>query len=1789
MSIEKLFGDLYQDDSGTSRHPTSPILKTQRRRRFRFRLPKVPPKFILFCVLVIGVFYLMHLGYQSIPKKFPLQITSQKPLGKNTVVSYATAEKPQFTVKKPEINPFLASVVRTVTTGSGDGIRVKLVRPDRKEIAFRVNTSLAESGKKKVSFVKKAFAAEAEEGSGDITVTQQEDGVGIGFPALGDLSGQPRGRYVVDVTWEKDGIQYNSDYTFSWGVLVMNTERDRYQTGELVKVGIGMVDDRGHTICEGDVTATITSPTGKKATLKTPRKGTPLRQGSAGQAGKDGMELLTEEQAATLAFVTGGDSSYIATSSECADRSITDTPDYSFQFTVPEKGSYVIDLTATTQNGTERISQRFAVVEENAFVIARSASMRIYPLADYQMRISLLSKNGYTGKVVETVPEAFGITCESCTVTKNGETKLLTWNVSLTPNVPETLAYTYNPPDVSPALFFTGPLMLSDSVIANSDEGGVKQSKIASSTSSPRNDNVSGSDSLRVEQRRWAIAFDAVVPAVNLTQRHYVLEDDDGANVNSNTDIAAADTAITDVKAGERITARFQIDNTSANTFFNPQMELFYDRNDNIWTRVEASGSAAVVPGTGSCTDTNWNCYQVDGQPVSSFGQYSSVAIDNSGKPWISYYSSFALKVASYVGSGGNCSFSTAWSCTTVDSTAGDSGRYTSIDFSASGSAWISYKDVTNSRLKVAFYKGSGGNCTDTAWGCTTVETGGSYTSITFDSSDNAWVSHGSISTSSLRVAKYVGTGGSGCGASVTDWSCDIVDSVSADTGQYTSIEVDQSDNPWVSYRDATNADLKVAQYVGSGGNCTDAAWDCTTVDNTSTFDTSIAFDPSGNAWVSYYDLSNFRLKVAIFVSSSGNCTDAAWDCTVVDETVADVGTYTSIAFDPSGNAWVSYWENTVDKVKVAQYVGSGGNCTDAAWDCGTVDSLRATYTSIAFDPSGNAWVSYQDGATGTLKIARIKRGGEIIPGYGLAGMIGDPLTTNAAGTCTGGASFVTGIWTEGVYLASGSARLGNLASNKCTELSYMIDTSRAVAGTTYRLRLHNASPGYNMGLSAYSQDPTFTVVSAESDIFQASKDDQYALSNCTDTNWGCGTINSNAQFTPMWGGMTMDASGSAWISTFDNWNGDLWVSRYVGANGGGCGAGVTAWKCTKIEHDAVDAVGPGNAIGVDPKGKAWISYYDAVNGDLAVAEYVGSGGTGCGATPAPPDWSCYSVDSTGDTGGYTSIAFDSGGSPWITSWGVGGFLRLTRYVGSGGTGCALTSWTCYFVDTVNASTGRYTTIVFDQTGDPWISYTDQTNGGIRIAQYVGSGGGSARGCGTNSSTEWACETVFDNGNAVGQDGTGNSKNLVMAIDSTNAPWLAFYDLIAGNLWVVKYVGSGGSGCTGATYSTKWSCTIVEQTNDVGRYTSMAIGPDDKPWIGYYDVTNTGLRAAKYVGGGVGTGCGGGSTDWTCTAVDNAGSDGGWSVMAVDASGVPWIAAAETSVAPTTLRIAKLHYPYFDNQIRYSIDDLGYTAFATDDQLFDPMAATTNTPIFRFSSRYGSNGTAPTATWKGKSSVAASTNSILLQAYRFGTTNAWETMTTNSACGANLGCTIIGTPSGTLSEYFDAEGSNYWVHYRTYQVAGTSKTLQTGYFSASLPTKIGFTTGQRAVDSGVCSGASVPFTIAIQDNNGSSQPPTGTTVVQVTSDSSSYTIYSDSSCSSPISGGNITFTTADSSKTFYLVDNVRDTHVLTVTKTSGPDSLTAATQYQITNSAAGDTDSTAITGGVNLRGGSTIR
>ncbi|HEX9679757.1 MAG TPA: hypothetical protein VGA08_04015, partial [Candidatus Saccharimonadales bacterium] len=266
---------------------------------------------------------------------------------------------------------------------------------------------------------------------------------------------------------------------------------------------------------------------------------------------------------------------------------------------------------------------------------------------------------------------------------------------------------------------------------------------------------------------------------------------------------------------------------------------------------------------------------------------------------------------------------------------------------------------------------GAGSGCDDTDFDCSLIAD--FSTGLTLGTGSGlATGPHGEMAAVLLQdgtpdtvwVAVYVGSGGSNCGSGIADWSCEGVETGSGNI-QHPTIGISPDGTIWLAFIDAASDDLVVANQVGDGtGNCSNNYWDCVSVRTsvTSAYP-EIAFDTSGNPWISFFDDNNDDLVVAEYVSSGGSgCDSAAWECTAVDTLgTTNLPNY-SIAFTPSNVAWISYYNNS--DLYVAEYVSSGGSgCDSAAWECTavlTADDV-GTHSSISIAPDGNPWISYKD------------------------------------------------------------------------------------------------------------------------------------------------------------------------------------------------------------------------------------------------------------------------------------------------------------------------------------------------------------------------------------------------------------------------------------------------------------------------------------------------------------------------------------------------------------------------------------------------------------------------------------------------------------------------------------------------------------------------------------------------------------------------------------------------------------------------------------------------------------
>jgi len=252
----------------------------------------------------------------------------------------------------------------------------------------------------------------------------------------------------------------------------------------------------------------------------------------------------------------GGDIYY---SGKCGANNVVDVPDYFAYYDVGQKGEYKIKLTARTANGEYAIADSFEARDWVPFDIERIGPSRIFPPADYQMKLTIKANEDFKGEIVETVPANFQILNnkiqnikfeESENVSNsnfrvlnisNKEKKLIWSNVVLKQGDTIEIDYAFNAPDISPYIYFLGPMgmeKLANTGVLVSDADGLAKP-------AERKSQI-----IFQEIRQWQIASDATGYDVKV-QRNITdfgaSEDSLAVNIDSVSATSSAFARLTDV------------------------------------------------------------------------------------------------------------------------------------------------------------------------------------------------------------------------------------------------------------------------------------------------------------------------------------------------------------------------------------------------------------------------------------------------------------------------------------------------------------------------------------------------------------------------------------------------------------------------------------------------------------------------------------------------------------------------------------------------------------------------------------------------------------------------------------------------------------------------------------------------------------------------------------------------------------------------------------------------------------------------------------------------------------------------------------------------------------------------------------------------------------------------------------------------------------------------------------------------------------------------------------------
>ncbi len=337
----------------------------------------------------------------------------------------------------------------------------------------------------------------------------------------------------------------------------------------------------------------------------------------------------------------------------------------------------------------------------------------------------------------------------------------------------------------------------------------------------------------------------------------------------------------------------------------------------------------------------------------SYMGWFNSIALDESGNPHIAYmdYNSnnFDLKYAFCTGS---CESSSSWNKQTLDSSA-SVGRFASIAIDQYGQAHISYYNDTSQDLQVIVMHD--GETRSSPIG----EVG----------SHHYQVGSAVDSANRIHLSYYNGTDSAGKlqYAIVDDrsWEVEVVDDSSTMAGAYSSIAVDGSGNPHISYLDSDSGTLRYAKHDGS-------SWSLETVDPSGTVGgyTSISVDDDGIPRISYHDSTAGSLKMASWNGES-------WEISTQDEDSGGHGSATLV--DVDGNVRIAYFDDSSDDLQFSlagrmapSVMGSSTfHATGTLFDGGSDDiasfALGETHGCAIVSSSIRCWGSGSNGSLGSI------------------------------------------------------------------------------------------------------------------------------------------------------------------------------------------------------------------------------------------------------------------------------------------------------------------------------------------------------------------------------------------------------------------------------------------------------------------------------------------------------------------------------------------------------------------------------------------------------------------------------------------------------------------------------------------------------------------------------------------------------------------------------------------------------------------------------------------------------
>ena len=253
------------------------------------------------------------------------------------------------------------------------------------------------------------------------------------------------------------------------------------------------------------------------------------------------------------------------------------------------------------------------------------------------------------------------------------------------------------------------------------------------------------------------------------------------------------------------------------------------------------------------------------------------------------------------------------------------------------------------------------------------------------------------------------------------------------------------------------------------------------------------------------------------------------------------------------------------------------------------------------------------------------------------------------------------------------------------------------------------------------------------------------------------------------------------------------------------------AWSFTTRTWQPVvfdQSGGDYTSLAVHGSGRVHVSYWYGTNGDLKYATCAANCTTAA-------NWEAVAVDQGGFLGGYTSLAVDASDRVHVSYYdGTNNDLKYATCAASCTTAA---NWQTVAVDQ-SGFVGPYTSLAVDASGRVHVSYYDGTNGDLKYATCAAS---------CTSAGSWQTVAV-DQSQNVGQ-------YTSLAVDASGRVHVSYYDETNGDL---KYTTCAASCTTAAS----WQTVAIDQSGDVGYFTSLALDGNGGVHVSYFDRTNVDLK-----------------------------------------------------------------------------------------------------------------------------------------------------------------------------------------------------------------------------------------------------------------------------------------------------------------------------------------------------------